>query len=277
MAISDVNGIVAGLGAADRFIIDKASIANQTTGGFSSLWRATGQPGQGAIPTSAAICTKALTGAIGFNNQTAPVSTYHAWQTIAAANAGTTIELHDRVAHMGGLSLTSTTSQTVGLDLSATGLNPAADRIGASDFSDIMWWLEIYSDGGATASNATINVTYNDDSSGNLPTVAVGGTLRASRLIILNGLIPAASSGKFIKDINTVINSASTGTAGNFGFTATRNRSVWPTHVANKMELYDWAALGFPEIPNDACLMLITNNQTTSSGIVRGNGKLAHG
>jgi hypothetical protein len=137
--------------------------------------------------------------------------------------------------------------------------------------------MEWHTDTGATASNATINVTYNDGTSNNLTVVAVGGTLRAGRMINLNGLIPAADAGKFIRAINTVILSASTGTAGNFGFTTTRMRTVLPLFVANKGETYDWAGLGISEVPNDACLQLIQLCSTTTTGTVRGGGKIAHG
>ena len=260
-----------------RFVIDKGQIANAVAGTYYSLWRATGQPGQGAIPTAAAIATKALTGAIGFANQTSPATSYLAWAAINCSSAAVTMEIHDRIAHMAGLNATLTTAQTVNLDLSATGLNPAAERIGDSNFSDIQWWMEWYTDTGATASNATINVTYNDDTTANLTAVAVGGTLRASRMINLNGLIPAADSGKYIKDINTVTLSASTATAGNFGFTATRMRTAMPLFVANKGETFDWAALGLSEVPNDACLMLIQLCSSTNTGAVRGAGKIAHG
>lgn len=260
-----------------RFVIDKASIANAVAGTYYSLWRATGQPGQGAIPTTAAIVTSATTGAISFTNQTAPATSYLGWAAINCSNAAVTVEIHDRIAAMGGLVGNVTTSQTVNLDLSSGGLNPAAARLGDSNFSDIQWWMEWYTDTGATASNATINVTYNDGTSGDLTVVAVGGTLRASRMINLNGLIPAAAAGKFIRDINTVILSASTGTAGNFGFTATRMRTVLPLFVANKGETYDWAGLGISEVPNDACLQLIQLCSTTTTGTVRGGGKIAHG
>lgn len=40
---------------ASRIVIDKASIASQAAGTFVSMWRATGQPGQGAIPAAAAV------------------------------------------------------------------------------------------------------------------------------------------------------------------------------------------------------------------------------
>lgn len=278
MTITTRDHLIDALGNnSSRFVVDKASIANAVAGGYFSLWRATGQPGQGAIPTTAAIPTSATTGAIGFANQTAPATSYLAWAAMNCSNAAVTMEIHDRVAHMGGLVGNVTTAQTVNLDLSATGLNPPAARLGDSNFSDIQWWMEWYTDTGATASNATVNVTYNDGTSGNLTAFAVGGTVRASRMINLNGLIPAADSGKYIRDINTVTLSASTAAAGNFGFTATRMRTVLPLFVANKGETFDWAGLGNSTIPNDSCLMLIQLASTTTTGTVRGGGKIAHG
>ena len=129
----------------------------------------------------------------------------------------------------------------------------------------------------SSASNATINVTYDDDTTGNLNVQAVGGTVRAGMMFALTPLIPTAKQGKFIKGINTVTLSASTGTAGNFGFTATRPRTTLPLPLANKQEAFDWAALGLPEIPNDACVMYVVLPSTTSTGTVRGGGKLIHG
>lgn len=260
-----------------RLVIDKASIANQTAGGFTSLWRATGQPAQGAIPgTTPAVPTKATTGAMGFENQTAPATSELDWLNANSSNAGTNVEIGDRLAHVGGLVLNVATQQNItGLNLQTLGV--ASDRIGAADYSDINWFLEVYADGGATAANLTINVTYNDDTSGNLNVVAVGGTLRASRLIPLTPLIPVAQQGKFIKGINSGTLSISTGTAGNFGFTAIRPRTSISLNVANKTEYFTWDQLGSPEIANDACLMIYMIAITTSSGTLRGGGKIAHG
>ncbi len=279
MTISTRDQLIDALGNNSRqIVIDKASIANQTTGGYTSLWRATGRPAQASIPsTTAAIPTSATTGAMVFSNQTAPATSYLAWLNAACGTAATVIEVHDRVGHVGGLVFNVTTSQTVGLDLSSGGLNLAAARRGDSNFSDLQWWLEVYTDGGATASNATINVTFSDTTSANLSVLAVGGTLRAGRMIPLTPLIQTADQGKFIQDVNTVILSASTGTAGSFGFTATRPRTVLPTNIANKTEVANWADLGLPEIANDSCLQLLVLCSTTSSGTVRGGGKIAHG
>lgn len=279
MTISTRDQLIDALGNNNsRVVIDKASIANMVAGQFTSLWRATGQPGQGAIPgTTPAIPTSATLGALGFTNQTSPATSYLAWLFAVSANSAMVLEVHDRVAHMGGLVLNVTTSQNVLMDLGSGGLNLGAARRGDANYSDIQWWLEVYTDGGATASNATINVTFGDASSADLTVVPVGATLRAGRMIPLTSFIPAAQQGKYIQDINTVILSASTGTAGSFGFTATRPRSVLPMNIANKTEVANWADLGLPEIPNDSCLQMIMLNSTTSTGTLRGGGKIVHG
>lgn len=261
-----------------RIVIDKASITNTAAGQFHSLFRATGQPGQGAIPTTAATCDNTLLGALQFTQQTAPATSYLGLLEAISVNSNTTLEIHDRLMHMGGLSGTSIVSQTVNLDLNA---NLASDNLdarkGDANFSDVQWWMEWYTDTGATASNATINVTYNDGTSGDLSLQAVGGTVRASRMIPLNGLIPAAAAGKYIRDINTVILSASTATAGNFGFTATRYRGAVYQPNANVRWSADWQTLGLPEVANEACLFAIQLAGTTNTGIVRATGKIVHG
>lgn len=278
MTISTFDGMVNALGNnSSRFVIDKASLSNAVAGQYFSLWRATGQPGQGAIPTTAATCNNALTGAMNFTQQTSPATSYGGWANAVCSNSAVTIEIHDRLMHMGGMVGNVTTSQTVNLDLNGVTADNMVERVGDSNFSDVQWWMEWYTDTGATASNATINVTYNDGTSGDLTVVAVGGTVRAGRMIPLNNLIPAAAAGKYIRDVNTVILSASTTTAGNFGFTATRPRMTLPLNIANKMEIFDWAALGFPEIFNSSCLWPIELCSTTTTGTVRGGGKIAHG
>jgi hypothetical protein len=188
-------------------------------------------------------------------------------------NANTNLEIHDRLAHMGGLSGTVITAQTVGLDLAT--LACPADRLGAADYSDVAWWLEWYTATGATASNATVNVTYSDGSTGNLTAVAVGGTaMAASRMIQLNPLNTNVLS---IKGINSVTLSASTGTAGSFGITATRPRAAMSTGgVANVQQTFDWAQLGLPNIPNNSCLFGLMMATATTTGAIFGMGKLAH-
>lgn len=260
----------------DRIMWDKASLATQVVGQYCSLWRGTGVPAQGAIPAAAAYCTKALTGSIAFTNQTGPATSYLGYHTFLAETANTNLEIHDRLAHMGGLNGTLLTAQTVGIDLSTinAGGPVASERLGASDYSDVMWFLEWYTATGATASNATVNVTYSDGSTGNLAVIAVGGTAVAAsqcRQLI------SASNGLFIRGVNSVTLSASTGTAGSFGVTATRQRASMSAPIANKIEIFDWAALGFPQIPNDSCLFGMLLSSATSTGTIKGQGKIIHG
>lgn len=258
-----------------RLVIDKASIASQAASTYVSLWRATGQPGQGAIPSTAAVCDNNLTGAFVFTQQTTPATSYFSWGNAVCSNASTTVEFHDRLMHMGGLSGTVTTAQTVGIDLSTNlATSNLNTRIGDSNYSDVQWWLEWYTATGASAVTATVAVTYNDGSTANL-SASLTATRPASFMLPLNGL--NTNAGKYIRAVNSVTLSATTGTAGSFGVTATRPRTLMTLPTANKNEIFDWAQLGLPEIPNSACLFMIELTSTTSTGTLRGSAKLAHG
>ena len=277
MTITTRDQIIDGLGNNNnRIIWDKASLATQVVGQYCSLWRATGVPAQGAIPAAAAYCTKALAGAIGFDNQTGPATSYLGYHTLLCSAANTNLEIHDRLAHMGGLNGTLLTAQTVGIDLSTinAGGSVPAERLGDANYSDVMWFLEWYTTTGATASNATVNVTYDDGTTGNLAVIAIGGTAIAASQC--RQLVPAVN-GRFIRGVNSVTLSASTGTAGSFGVTATRPRAAMSVPIANKVEVFDWAQLGFPEIPNNSCLAGMLLSTATSSGTIKGQGKIIHG
>lgn len=261
-----------------RIIIDKASLSNAVAGQFESLWRATGQPGQGAIPGAAAVCNNTLLGCLGFTQQVDPAKSYLAILEGVCSNSSSTLEIHDRLMHMGGLVGNVATAQTVNLDVYADLANEnLTERVGADDLSDVSWWLEWYTDTGSTAVTATVAVTYMDDTTGNLTAISLAATRRAAMMIPLNGLVPSASSGKIIKKVNTVTLSATTGTAGSFGVTATRYRAALYKPIANARFTADWASLGIPSIPNKSCLMCVQIAGTTSTGTVRATGKIIHG
>lgn len=261
-----------------RFLLDKANIVSQAAGTYVSLWRATGQPGQGAIPAATATCNNTTVGVIGFTQQVSPATSYIVYTDLATGNSAMTLEIHDRLAHMGGLNGTLTTAQTVSLDINTlAGTDNISERKGDADFSDVSWWLEWYTATGSTAVTATVNVTYNDGTTGNLTGLSLAATRPASFMVALNTQIPSASAGKFIRGVNTVTLSATTGTAGSFGVTATRLKVTVGSPIANFKVVADWAQLGLPHIPNSAALFPIVLTSTTSSGTVRGAGKIAHG
>lgn len=279
MAITTLDGLFNALANnSSRLVIDKASIANAAAGQFHSLWRATGQPGQGAIPAAAAVCNNSLLGGFNYSQQTLPATSYIGYLEAVCANSSVTLEVHDRLMHLGGLVGNVATAQTAVVDLSANlATDNLAVRIGDANYSDVQWFLEWYTDTGATVATATVAVTYNDGTTGNLTGISLAATRRASFMQPLNGLIPVAAAGKYIRAVNSVTLSISTGTAGSFGVTATRPRSSLLCPVANLKWSGDWAALPVSEIPNSSCLFLLQIAGTTSTGTVRGGGKIAHG
>ena len=267
------------LNNSSRMVIDKASLANAAAAQFHSMWRATGQPGQGAIPTTAAVCTHALTGAIGFTQQTSPATSYLGILESLSSNSAQTVEIHDRLVHSGGLVGNVATAQTANaFDLSTLLATSDLDaRKGDANYSDVQWWLEWYTDTGATVSAVVVNVTYDDGTTGNLTSAALAATRRASLMLPLNGLIPSAAAGKFIRGWNSITLTPSTGTAGSLGMTATRYRGSQFMPIANARFSSNWADLGSPEIGNSSCLQAIILASTTSTGTLRATGKILHG
>lgn len=261
-----------------RIIIDKASMTGLAQGNYYSLWRATGQPGQGAVPTSAVACNNSLVGAIGFTQQTSPATSYLGIFEAVQPFPAVTIEIHDRLAHMGGLSGALTSAQSVGIQLDTLGSGSNITiRKGDANYSDVQWWAEWYTNTGGTATNISANVTYNDNSLGVLTATAIGTTVANTRMIALNSLIPSTDAGKFIMRVNTVTLSANTTVAGNFGVTATRYRASVFMPIANARYTSTYVDLGLPEIPNSSCLFAAIIAGNTTSGVVKATGKIIHG
>ncbi len=274
MPITDQDSFFALMGSASNtLLINKASIATQLAGGFSSLWRATGTPGQGAIPSTAAVCTGALTGALTFTNPTAPAISYLTRGFLVSGNSATDVQLHDRLAHMGGLSGTVTTAQTVGVDVSGSSSN-LANRRGAADYSEVQWWLEIYTAIGTTGVTATVTYTNGAGTSGRTTTLTVGGASPANQPSRLFPII--GSGGESIQSIQS-IQHVTTGTAGSYGITATRPVTGLSLGLANAGTVADWAYLGLPRVHDDACLFGVVICGTTSTGTLYGNFQLRQG
>lgn len=279
MAITTRDQLINAMGNNNsNYLVDKANIASQAAGNFISMFRATGQPGQPAIPTSAVVCDTTFTGAIPFTQQTLPATSYLAYQEATTSNATANVEIHDRLMHMAGLSGTSAIAQTVALNVHANlATNNLDARKGAADYSQVNWWMEWYTATGSTPVTATINATLSDANNYNLTALSLAATRPAGQMIYLNSLVPAAQAGLYIRNIVSVTLSVSTGSAGNFGFTATRKLSNMYCPLANFTEIADWARLGLPQIHNNSFLFPIVRNATTSSGTLRTYLTIVHG
>jgi hypothetical protein len=263
MAITSLDGIVTGLATArQKFYIAKSGFGGATTGQNSSYWRAGGNPTVAAIPSAAESCNNNTLGAVPFNNPVAGQSTY-----LARLSASSTIvqgyEIHDRLAHMGGLSGIVTSLQNVSLDLSVLGDNIAL-RKGRADYTNVQWWLEWHTATGSTAT--TLSVFYTDVN-GNSKSVNVSAPagMAFGRLLAIT-----PPDGIGIKAVNAVGLSVSTGTAGNIGVTATLQRTEFVVSSTNIPIVADWAYLGLTPIFDNACLMFMGNNATGSAGSLNG-------
>jgi hypothetical protein len=258
-------------------LISKASLANAAAGQYFSLWTSAGLPAAGTAPGGVSVgpiqATNSTTGALPFMQQTSPLTSYLSKLAASCANTGATLEIHDRLYHQSGFVANITTSQIAAFDLNSL----YETRMGDTNFSDIQWWLEWYAQTGATASNATINAVFNDGTSANLTVVAVGGTVRVGRMIPLNSLIATADQGKFIRGVNNITLSASTGTAGNFGITATRYRGSVFCRSTNKIQENRWEELSFPEIYNGSCLFPVVITNASTTGIINASVRIVHG
>ena len=279
MAITTRDQLIASLaGRQQALIIDKSSISNVAAGQYHSLWRATGLPGQGAIPGAAAVCNNSLTGALPFYSPSLPDTTYLATLNAVASTSATSIELHDRLVHMGGLSGAVATAQTVGIDMGLLLATFNLDaRINNAFYRNVCWWLEWYTDTGSTAVTATVNVKYSDGSSANLNGISLAATRRASLMIPLNSYIPLAQSGLSIAGVNSVTLSATTGAAGNFGITATKRLASLLMPLANANFGLDWAGLGLMEVKSSACPFIIMLPGSTATGRLNVNIGLIEG
>jgi hypothetical protein len=250
-----------------RAPINKASIANMLSAGFASLWRATGVPAQAAIPGAAAIPTKATAGALrSWTNPASGRHRYLAASSVAMSVVGASIEFVDRVAHMGGLSATSLAVQAVGIDVNSL----KGTRV-ATDVSNVEWWLEIYTDIGTTATTGTIvYVSDTDASNQNIAGFAIGGASPANRAGRMFPITPVA--GHPIRSITSFTQVASTvSAAGSYGFTATVPLGNVVGVVANRREKDDWASLPIARLHENACIAMVMQCLTTSTGTVTGH------
>lgn len=252
-----------------KYQIGKASLATQVAATPTSLWRATGIPAQGAIPTAAAVCDATTLGAMPLPSRTGGERRIIRKTDILQANANAMLVVEDRLAHMGGLSGTVTTAQSVNLDLSTLGSN-MAQRIGAADYSECLWWLEWYITTGTTSVTPTINVTFHDGTTGTASIWLNGATaVPASMAASRRAPLISNAAGKFIRGV-TNITHVTMGAAGNYGVTATRPLTEFTTIIASRTEERKFSLEDGPPVFDNSCVTLSQIAGTTSSGVVTG-------
>jgi hypothetical protein len=216
-----------------------------TIGVLYSLWRYDGVPGGGVAPGAVAIPTNATAGALPITN---PGGGREKWlvQGVALADpsAVAAILLYDRLLHIGGLSGTVATAQTVGGTLTR-GLGYVGNQI----------FVEMYTQVGATARTLSVNYTNQSGVTGRTGTCTVGGTAtslfnEANALTAVT--LQAGDTG--VQSVEDVTLSATTGTAGDFGITIARPIAWFPSGGGMPGRDFTLGPSGMPEIEIDACL-----------------------
>ena len=266
-----------------RYSMSKGAPDTNTTviGTFTSYWKGVGAGGLvGVTPTTTTTALNHLSvSAPIIRQQGSGRASYLASLTVSATTAPTTIEIHDRLIHMGGLDGANNGLQTInGCDLSLfLATNNIDARKGDANYSDVQWWLEFYVNNTVANQSATVGVTYNDGTTGNLTAIPNIGQ-RPGKLVALNPYIPVAAAGKYIRGITGVTLSANTGANSSFGFTATRYRAAETILLATKLYTGGWTNTGLPEIHNQSCLFPIAINPTTAAiTTIRIDAIIAHG
>lgn len=238
---------------------------SKNTGIFTGLvyvshWLRIGTP-QGTVPASPAVCDASLAGALPLSWPTDGRSVYLAQIHAKSFNLiglGPLMGLHDRLAHVGGLSSSSASGvQTVGVDVSGTTSNLAARR-GRADFSDVEWWVEAATNITGTAS---VTITYTD---------AAGVADKTHSMVLTSGpsqgvvaaILPA--NGDAIQSIQG-FQVTSAGNTGTFSIFASRRiTSGLPDHASARprdphpYSVSGWADLCLPKIEDQACLFGVT-------------------
>lgn len=277
MAFSSLGDLVAGMSAgAYRLPLTRVSLSSAVAGSEHSLWRGTGFPAQGAVPAAAAICNNTTVGALPLAPRSGGQERILSQLAIQMAAVGHTLLVEDRLGHMGGLNGSLTTAQTVNLDIHTNiATNNLAERVGQANYSEIEWYLEWYTVTGATVSTPTAQVTFDDGTTGSVNIWVLGATALPSSVAASRRYKLAPTNGKFIRSVQTVTLSASTGTAGSFGVTAVRRLAEFECTVANALQVLDWSILAAPKIADQACVTLSQMCITTTTGATQGSIKQA--
>lgn len=265
MALDTINKVVAGLATGQVLPVYKASIANQAAGYFTALWRGTGFPAQGAIPSGAVTPTDDTLGSWPLSDSS--TLDFYILRAALAGNIIGTWMLYDRLAHMGGLSGATIGDQTVNVTLT----DAAASGRCAVNGSNVEWFAEMYTDIGTTAQTVTVTYTNQSDAS-KTTTISIGGTSplnRASRCI---QILPLA--GDYIKSVVKISFGTTTGAAGSWGITARKKLFAVGQLLANIAPPADFAAIGAPKIADTSCLEICVLCSTTSTGILQGDIKV---
>jgi hypothetical protein len=261
VAITGVDDIAVGLAAAPYNAVGKNLTAPKAAGAFQSGWMAPGNPGAGAASPaytagSGYTCDNSKVGALNYTN--ASVQNWLAAATMACSQPGTII-LADRLWSCSGMGFAAAT-----YTITTPGDLPA--RVTDNGLSCELWIEQFVAAG---AASGTLTANYLNANTG----AAKSGVISAVVSAPVTGqlqLVPRAAGDTGVRQLTSIVTSA-TWTSGSFGATILKRIAEFPVLGVGLSSVQDWAMLGLPKIPNDACLMLLFLAQNTTAPVIVGS------
>lgn len=272
-AITTEDGIVAGLKPPASFT--KNAFTGEAAGQWHDLGVVAGNPGVRTLDApgmgGAAV---SYGGGLGGELPWANPSSGNAYLAKLSASLGANLIgllLYDLLWYQSGIAETTTTAQTV----NSVAL-PARDKAGTTNGDGVEVWMHCTTattNAGAVA-NTTLGYTNQTGTAGrsaglaySWPATAVAGTMAPFGL---------QGSDTGVRSVQTVTLGTSYG-GGQVELIALRRIAFMPMVSATSGALFDWAALGFPQLYNDSALYLAALLSGTAAGTTNGDLAFAHG
>ena len=246
MTITSVDNIAAGLAVSQRVGFFKNITVPKSIGAYQSSWLSVGNPAAGvASPVYTAgsgyTCSRTTQGALPYTN--GAVQNYLGKLFMSSVIAGTYI-LYDRLWSCSGMGFAINT-----YTVTTPGSLPA--RITDEGVGCEIWVEQFVAAG---AASGTLTVNYLD--TGGAAGAGVIPAVVSAPVIGQMQPVPLAAGDTGVSQIVSVANSA-TWTSGTWGITILKRIAEIEVPLAGVGKTLDWAALGLPPIPADACLALI--------------------
>ena len=249
MAITTLDGAIAGMQSPDPIV--KVGIATAAVGAMRgyTLWYATGNPGAAtanAAGVNGAAVSGAVAGAIPRTNPTGGAFAYLARLGINASTSGT-LWLIDRMWNNSGLSVTSTTAQAI-----TPAALPARSGDGTANGANVMAAIEWSATGGAGTPTVTLTYTDQDGNTGVTGTFTAVTTPPIGTFEIFT--LAAGDTG--VRAPTSFIQSA-TRTSGTMHLVLFRVIAQLEVTSANIGNAIDVITAGMPRIYDDSVLQLV--------------------
>lgn len=260
MAITTADGWFAA--ARQKCRIAKTAAVTTVAAQTYSLWAAAGNPGAGTLAvgntTTGVVFTDATAGAPRINDFAGGASGYLATARLRSSVAGG-LTLYDRIWGAGAVSMTSLATTNFGSQPAITQRLP-----GGNAYHELVILIEITTTVSATATTIAVGYTNQDGTTGR----TTGATASLSGFTTPRVIeMPLQAGDKGVQKIDSVTVGGTVATTGAFNVILARRLATFDIRVVNSDDPQSWDWLGAPYIFQDSCLWMVSQADSTSSGL----------